>query len=678
MTDPISSSLSKIKSMLMGKTEDGKAKEVDDIIDDLSDTLLKKSKVNYADLIRTHLTQSLVDKSENVVNQLDPTAFTDPDNITRLRRYVDAEEICDNITYVASAIQVLCDEIISPDEITKESIQILNPKSGSTEEDNSTDIDEVRKINKTLEIDDLLHPLVHNTLKYGDQFVEICSSISKEVPLTQSLLTEIYKNDPTSKGDENIEITIHEAKELTPNMPFIVEKRQKTFSIELLTDDKIGEESTDPNRSERKKRKHDRLEKEPTNIKNTRLILHDPAYVIKLQTSRFKLCLGYLILPKYDVGTGGVGSSGSCSSGGKLTNANPLLFSSSAARTQLDGVDKLYAQLMQLVRQHIHKEKDEIKVNKKEVMALLDRVVREVDEYAESKVQIRYVPPERMQHFVADKVRFFPYGESVLFKLFFSAKLLILQETAVAMKRMTDSVDKRVFYMETGLPRQTRNLIDQLKMVLKKRKISLDTIGSIGAIPSMVTSYEDIIIPMSKGKRYVEHDSIAPTMNARDATEELKYFRDQLVAGLRVPPSFIGLEENVRVKANLSQESIIFARVVVSYQKIFSNLLKELFKKIYTFSMDEIMPDVTITLPPPKLLQAEIQAEHVNTAVQIIDQLTQLGLPKEYLKRKYLNIDWNEVDKFQAEEKLDREISKALTPEEDIPPEDGGMPPSNL
>ena len=49
--------------------------------------------------------------------------------------------------------------------------------------------------------------------------------------------------------------------------------------------------------------------------------------------------------------------------------------------------------------------------------------------------------------------------------------------------------------------------------------------------------------------------------------------------------------------------------------------------------------------------------EHTETIVRLITALSDLGISKEYLKRKYLSIDWEQLKKFETEEKLEEKVS---------------------
>lgn len=620
--NPVQATLDAVKNKIIKTPANKSIEKVDDILQKVSDSIVNKDTMNQADLLRKVFSDTIDSKMfENISSNI---AFS-TELITRLNRYVNSEEICDSIPYCARALKVLSNEIVSPDDITKEKLQFIQSKSFSPKD--TQNLLNVKAINDVLKIEDSLHDLVSETLKFGDQFIEICNYTSEDVPLTQSILNE--GEMPTYQREYEIK---YKSPKLTARNKIILE--EETINVKPII-----EEAKDKS--------------EKIDISQIRLIIHDPSSVIKLQSKRFKMCLGYLVLPRtsnpMDPLQPAMGPTSANQD--KLRN---ILNYSNTSRDFL-GVDKLYKDVMDQVKRHIGKE--EVVVNKKEVMSMISRVIKELDQDEKGVLKLRYIPPERMQHMSIYDRRFFPYGESIFYKTTFAAKLLIAFQVALVIKRIGDSSDKRAIYVETGIPRNTRNLIEEIKEALQKRKFSLGSVGSIGSIPNMITSYETFFIPQSKGKRYVEFDTVPNPVTIRDLNDELKFFRDELVSSLDVPPSYLNLEENLSNKNALSFENQLFARTIVSYQSMLSKPVYNLFSKIYKMVYGTGLPiGLIITFMPPKMLQIEREAEHMETIVRLINALAELGINKEYLKRKYLSIDWEKLKEFETEDDMEDKV----------------------
>lgn len=659
-----------IKSKIIG-TNLKFDERLDKVLDRVTSVSDSKNNLNYAEMLRKYFNDAF--QSSNFLSKgFLANTFQNQITAERCERYANCEEIVDSIPYFARALKVIADEVVSPDDLTKKSISIIQEESESTY--SRTALDNTKKIIDVLEIDDYIHNIVYECLKLGDQFIEICNFKEQDIPLTQTILKEeddggiddltemvtggngsSYRQQRKNRrpydgnggtnafmdaGDiTEFEIVWDPAREALESNPFLMENFQSLSPnwdpVKFNLNFQIVYESETM---------------ENVDISDVRLIIHDPRYVIKLQSNRFKMCLGYLVLPRFNF-SAGMGS-----------RVNQHMMSD---YRDLMGIDKLYSEIVKRLKTQVVK--GDIDINKKEVMAMLSRVIKEIDDVQRNDFKIRFVPAEKMEHFYLNNKRFFPYGESIFYKSTFTAKLLIALETAVVIKRISDSVDTRAFYIETGTPRDVRTILDQVREARTKRKISLDKFGSIGSIPSMITSYEDYYIPQTNGKRFIEFESIPPTNSIRDITEELKFFRDMAISSLEVPPALLSLEENINSKATLSQEVLLFARTVVAYQSNFSTHLNRLIEKIYRYVYKENFPkSITVTFSPPKFLQLEKDLEYNRLVSEMITMLTELGIDKEFLKKKYLTFDWNKLKEFENQKKIEEKMKPSDSEEEQM------------
>jgi hypothetical protein len=277
-------------------------------------------------------------------------------------------------------------------------------------------------------------------------------------------------------------------------------------------------------------------------------------------------------------------------------------------------------------------------------------------------MNIRYVPPDRIQHFQRPSVKYYPYGESIFDSAQFGAKVLIALETAMTILRLNRSIEKRKITVEVGLPRDAAKAIEKLKEEFKRRKISLDSFGSVDTIPSMVSSFEDIFIPQKDGKAFVDIANMTDLVtDTRSKTDELKFIRDGVIAGVGVPPAFIGMEEQMSAKSNLSEENVMFARTIVNHQKYLTHQVQDLITKIYNIVDPEkaltILNDVEVAFPAPKSLQFERQASYLSNLANLVETLERVGVPKDWSKKKYLSsIDWKEVEQYEIDTKIDKSL----------------------
>lgn len=657
--------LGKLKDSLFGSKEDTSLDKLDKTLEKIGQKLLNKDSLNSSDLVRDLLSKSSMTKDTSDFFQgISSNVSLLHENRDRIYRYINSEEIVDAIPYCAKALKIITDQVVSPDDINKKIIQIFEITDEKKTVEYSQAYNFVQNICKELHLDEIIYETIHDTLKLGDQFIEICNIESNDVPITHTLLTE---NENDLVIDSEI---IHEDLKI----PYFNETNELLNTREVGVNIKIlmEKDESDTNLENPKN------SKETVDLSNIRLILHDPSYVIKIQSARFRMCLGYLIIPKSENNTTNMNLFNTNNSGTQTLKQTNLYQNYSGINNDFySGINQIYQKVLKHVKKHLTKN-EEITLNKNETINILARSIKDVDDDGLKNFRIRYVPPERMQHFEIYNKRFFPYGESIFYKSTFQGKLLIALETAVTVKRLSDSTEKRVIYVESaGLPRNVKTTIENLKEGFKKRKYSLDSFGSIGSIPSYINTYEDYYIPQKNGKRFVEFDTLPPAINIRDISDELKFFRDLLVASLDVPPSFVSLEENSVTKANLAQESNVFARTVIAYQSLFGKLIDSLISKIYKFCRKELMPEIKITLSPPKLLQTEIYADQLDTIQRVANVLGDLGVPKDFVAKEYLHIDWEKVEDFKVKTALENRLKSQASGEVDEFGNSGGGFPQN-
>ena len=681
--------------------------KIDQRIDRSLEKLVKyhsgKSALNYAETLKTLMSKGA--ETYDLTEDVGPDVLSLPENTKRFARYANADEIAYKIPYCGRAVKVLSDGIVSPDNITKESITLLIDGG-----DDSDDLKEmksrVQEISEQVGIEGEIHGIVHETLKLGDSFIEICDYKSEEIPLTQTqFLTEsITNNKPITK--ESVRI-MHERvfsedpiklgydieyyKDLRRGSKVVKKKYNnegelniKTMIYEDINIRELNEFTDDPHSERLKLLSEDDSDKkkeiEVKSLQDVRIIFHDPTKIVKLQSRKYKTCLGYLVFPDIDESTmnsaPSLSANGPSAIYGAQSGSGSLSHKISGLNFSVNsGLDELYRKIIFNVKSYLESSKDvpdDIEINKDDLKQLLDKTIKYLADEGQGEMKIRYVPNNRMQHFYINNKMYFPYGEGIFEKTMFEAKLLIALETATIIRRVSDSSDKRLIYIEDSPSRQTTNYIEALKEALQKRKYSINSFNDISTIPTMITSYEDYIIPQRGGRRFVEFDTLPPQVQIRDATEELKSFRDSVVSSLEVPPAFLNIEDNLSNKAVLSHESSLFANTIVSYQKVFSDHLDTLFFKLYSFIFSEPLSDeIKITFPPPEMLYIERKTESIEIASRLVDTLAQHGIPVDYLREKYIPVDWEEIKQRKVEHNIDKR--RGHDDEEDM--QDDGFAP---
>jgi hypothetical protein len=610
--------LKRIRRNIYGTLKKDKIDQIDGMIDNISNRLNDKDIFNQVELVRKTIGNNI---GEDIVDNNSVPILTSKDLLSRIDRYNNADECVDKIPYCARALDVLTNSILAPDDIKKNCIQVF-----TNNDDQKNTVKDIKQIIKKLKIDNLINRTIKDTLKYGDQFIEICNYKSKDVPITKSLLNEENKiNEDTEYGF--IAESIYNENE----------KFERKITLEFVEEED-----------------YDNKEELVNNLDNIKLIKHDADKIIKLQSKRYKLNLGYLILPDTVKTSAPTGSFTKTSFG---STALGLL-----GYEQSSGIDEIYEKIFSNIKKKL--EKDEIKIDKKEVKDLLSRCIIELgledDKKKNINLKIRFVPEHKMEHFNLENDNYFPYGEGIFNKIIFQAKMFMALETSMTIKRLSEATEKRIIYVETGMSRDARNIVEQVRSEFNKRKFSIDKFGSISSIPSMVPNFQDIYIPQSKGKRFLEFDTLREETNARDSTEELKLYRDFLVSDLGIPPAYLNIEENMSNKNALAFENALFAETIVGYQFILNPNLDNLISKIYKLlKFKKMSSEIIITFPPPKMLQMERESERVDYGIRTIQNLKEIGIPIEWSKKQVFDYPWDEIEEFKSSEEMNKKMGNS-------------------
>jgi hypothetical protein len=636
-----------LKSTLVGTRTQKVDAKLDQATKDIIQYKANSGRLGYINLVKSVISKTtgsmaISPQSGGIFAQTSsgPTAFGQG---ARLNRYKTYEAIVANINYCHRALMVLTDNILSPDDITKVSLEIKAKTFLEDELPNESRVKRVKTIIKTIKLEERLDIIVKTTLALGDFFCEIASAktaLTSKTILAESQLYIQHLQEAMDAGDIDRLSFTHKVNGSRDLLKINVDIDYRSFNDILEKSTPEAVDKTDHKKSVELERK----------VKNLNLVFHKPSLVVKLQSSLFPVCFGYLVFP------------------------NITAFGIVGPALEDDMVNQICKSIITSVERKIPQMK-EFK-NNKELMSIIKAMVRSSD--PQEAMEIRYVPPDKIVHFKIPSTKYHPYGESIFDSVQYSAKVLIALETALAVQRLSRSTEKRKIAVEIGLPRDARNVIEAMKEEFRKRKISLDSFGTVDTIPSMITTFEDVYIPQKDGKPFVDISTFNEgNVDVRSKVDELKFMRDQLVASLGVPPSFIGIEENLSNKAALSEENILFARTVIGHQKYLTHQFTELVQKIFDIIDPEealtLLDNIEIGLPTPKSLQFEREARYMNEITGLIDSLERIGIPKEYSKKKYLpNFDWAEIKKYDIDEKVEKAVDPSKE-EDDMGGMGGGM-----
>ena len=139
---------------------------------------------------------------------------------------------------------------------------------------------------------------------------------------------------------------------------------------------------------------------------------------------------------------------------------------------------------------------------------------------------------------------FWPFGTSVLEPIFKVYKQKELLEDAILIYRVQRAPERRVFYIDVGnMPRhKARQHLERIKGEIHQRRIPSKTGGGQNITDSAynpLSIMEDYFFAQTAEGRGSKVETLPGGENLGQI-DDLKYFNDKLMRGLRVPPSYLG------------------------------------------------------------------------------------------------------------------------------------------
>ena len=137
----------------------------------------------------------------------------------------------------------------------------------------------------------------------------------------------------------------------------------------------------------------------------------------------------------------------------------------------------------------------------------------------------------------------YPFGNSLLESIFKVYKQKELLEDAIIIYRTQRAPERRVFYIDVGnMPSHlAMQFVERVKTEIHQRRIPSSTCGSTNVIDSAynpLSTNEDYFFPQTAEGRGSKVETLPGGTNLGEI-DDLKYFTNKLIRGLRIPSSYL-------------------------------------------------------------------------------------------------------------------------------------------
>lgn len=243
----------------------------------------------------------------------------------------------------------------------------------------------------------------------------------------------------------------------------------------------------------------------------------------------------------------------------------------------------------------------------------------------------------------------YPYGKSIASSARSIYKSLKMMEDAMLIYRLARAPERRIFYIDTGsLPSSKAEMhIKEQMHKFKKSKLLNRNTGNIEETYNAISADEDFFIAVN-GKGSGTKIETLPGAENLGEVDDVKYFRDKLLAALKVPKDYIvEKEQSPERKANLAQLDVKFARVVTRIQKAVEIGLETIAHRhlmIKGFPMSTI-EGLKIRLPAPSDMARKRQLDLDQQKALVVGAVKGLGIfPIDKIYKDYYQLNDSQIE----------------------------------
>lgn len=282
--------------------------------------------------------------------------------------------------------------------------------------------------------------------------------------------------------------------------------------------------------------------------------------------------------------------------------------------------------------------------------------------FATKQADVEVVPAAGIVHFSLsdDMGDSAPFGESILQPIFRTYKQLSMLEDSVIIYRLVRAPERRVFFIDVGnvSPQRVRTYLEQVKNDIRQKRIPNTSGGGdvIDGTYNPMSMSEDYYFPVTSSGRSSRVETLPGGENLGELAE-LKYFKEKMFRGLRIPTSYLGGQDAQGAQFNDGKVGIAyldelrFANYVRRIQNKIESVMDIEFKQYLSslgINVEEWL--FLLRLPEPQNFalyrQNALDSDMIN-AFKSIEDVKQLSM--RFKLKRYLGLS---EDDLQMNEKM--------------------------
>lgn len=634
----------------------------------------------------------------------------------RKQLYASYDLILSIIPKMKLAVETWVNSIISPDDFTKGSLNIINKNIQLDDNDNIFFKKAMKALADKFSIEKNLKKDVMDYLIKGELFFLVLSLNDELKTLLQenvtgsanieytklsnkfeietlnesnalnhfnldaSFLQEGYKLFNSGKDNKECtkEIFINEMNLLMENGLVIGSSKQ------FLTEDaKLENEFTSNNylvNSEASNKEIDKL-KFSTNSASLKKLL--PENIVKLEFN--EKCFGYVYIDSIvDENINNATYIGNGQQNINITTNSPLgtvLYSGKDTPANSEGLGQATGELgaamdakLQFIasafanRLSVEQNISVLKDNEELKYALYNSLkIRKL--LVKDKLRVTFFKPSEVIHINR--------GSSIFDNILFFAKLYIASLITILMQNIIRGGDKRAYYVDTGLENDISNTVQQVIKDVKSKDITGIHNMDIFSILNIVGETSDYYFPTIDDTKPITIDTVSGLENKSLDNDFLNWLSNNIFSGMGIPSAYLTEVENIDFAKTLSMQNTRFIRDVVAEQSITSEGYTALLQLLFTIEFKQpvnsenkeedssnnkkeskVQTDI-LSLINPMDIEVRFPSPMSLNMTNLTDQTSNLN---SLIDSFADNIDWESADAEKAKLRLKTEMFRQYIP----------------
>lgn len=295
------------------------------------------------------------------------------------------------------------------------------------------------------------------------------------------------------------------------------------------------------------------------------------------------------------------------------------------------------------------------------------------EEYITKKeVKMTFIEPQYVFHLKLGSTGL--YGNSKMCKSIFFSKIYLSHILTNLMQKIIRGRDKRAYYIETGLDDDMEGAIQGFIRDIKSKELTSGFLSNVTTVLNSVGCYEDFYLPLVDGQKGVEIDTV-PGMDVEFENEFSQMLLKSIITGMNVPYNYIDSTAEIDFARSLTMTNNPFVRTIINDQEEFglfyTKIIRELYKNEFTKDtkkktkrtvktktevntvLNIKIDDLELRFPTPIYLVLTNLNEQVQNSQQMVEFITLNYYPDDPTGQAGLTYD-HEIKKSEFKKKLYR------------------------